>query len=308
MYLTSYSRIKLNLEKIETINEFLKYLEIFIFSNFLIKPTKIIFQDIQINKLDILSDNLFIHIYLDKIENNHNNTYSIYFYGIYENIDEKIISGKILTSEIDFFNFPEDLFNFFIYSYVKKYINNNSKIYHSIFLINKKIKELEKISYNFTELERKILYLVICFQNIIYQPENKFNEEESAEFFKNEFNYYENKDILNWIIQLIYSTKINFDYKILMSIKFADLIHDLNYLEFADLSELKLNNNKLEFELKSIYNHKQFLEKQNKFFNDLLNMPYNFYYSKFYNHLNLIAINNVKEMKYSIQSKLYSLE
>lgn len=227
---------------------------------------------------------------------------------------------QVLTAEMTFvhigandqkeyfslFDFNLDDFREAVYNNAKKYYNADERKYHNIFHINNLIDQLNRLPEAVlepgTDAYRE-LYLAICYHDAVYVPWTEDNEERSAALFQADFSHYQGElsvAKLNHVAELIRSTKIGFPKEKLLKIKHADLLHDLDYLGFADWSAMVANNARIEFEyLGETPSKKQrqaFKDGQKAFLTGLLNHP--IFFSRPFKHFNRIAQTNIKKYLY----------
>tara|TARA_B100000700_G_scaffold331722_1_gene467537 strand:- start:17424 stop:18077 length:654 start_codon:yes stop_codon:yes gene_type:complete len=208
-----------------------------------------------------------------------------------------------------------------IYNDVEKKMSNNKVFYHTIEHINNMLlscNELIKTEKEFQVLKNKEinlentninirifvperLFFAILFHDIIYDVKNKYNELDSANYFKsyiqkNKIDLSE-KDIFV-ISELIYSTKnhkeINNskDYICLESMFLIDL--DLESLSY-DFNTFKKNNENIKKEYEIFYTKKQVEKGRINFLKKMLKKD-NIYLTNYFKRKNIIVKENIKKI------------
>ena len=170
--------------------------------------------------------------------------------------------------------------------------------YHTFQHVEKMLKDLDEISeeLDLSQDEYFMLYIAICFHDIVYDPYSLKNEENSANLFEEKFKNIESSDFVKKVKKLILSTKVDFQPT---DDKLEQIIHTLDWNGFTDYYTMEENRKKIFFEACS----KKFepitiLENQIKFYYSIIfNMENRNYKIDYFNEKkNQQALKNLKEI------------
>jgi len=137
------------------------------------------------------------------------------------------------------------------YQYANEKMSHNELFYHTIFHVDKMIKDLDEFckTTELTDDEYFKLYVAICFHDIVYEPGSYDNEKRSAEEFENR-HYDLDKKTLEKIKNLILSTQVVFfmDKNIKTDDTLEKIMHTLDWNGFVDYKTMTKNREKIFFE------------------------------------------------------------
>jgi hypothetical protein len=152
--------------------------------------------------------------------------------------------------------------------------------------------------------EYKRLFAAICYHDIYHTALEENNKEECFNIFKRDWNKAISEDDLNSVYPYITATRFDINTDDIQGIKHADLIHDLNKIEFIDYETMKNSDIRLKSEYTEL-TPKAFYELRLKYFKQLLKTGV--FISSKYKKYNNIASENIKQYITEIKTLLSDL-
>ena len=206
--------------------------------------------------------------------------------------------GKQKPQRLNPMLFETDEFEQMIKQTSYKHINKDEMIFHNINHVQQMLKQLNIFKASMKSNEYKILFLAVCYHDVVHLSGNKDNEIESSLCFRKDWEKVFDKDVLNDVSELILSTKSNNSYQDIKEIRNADLLHDLDMISFIDYETMKNNDVKIRTQYSTL-SPLQFYQYKLEYYKKLIKQGV--FWSSFYKKYNNIAIQNIK--KYSEQIK-----
>jgi len=238
---------------------------------------------------------------------------SLNFKVIVKSRDTQVVSAEITFVHIgpdnrkqylDWFELETESFKEAVYNRIKKYYSDDTRKYHNIFHINNMIALLnhahaEKLIKD--QADFKELYLAIAYHDAVYAPGSADNEEASIRLLMADFEHCRNESFrkhLDHVCALIRSTKVGFPPEEIRSIPNADLLHDFDYMVFADYKKMLEYDRQIGVEYlgespEAEYNE-QFKTQRRNFLAGLLERP--IFLSPHFAKLNGKARENLREL------------
>ena len=154
----------------------------------------------------------------------------------------------------NWFDFETEGFKKAVYNRVKKYYSTDARKYHNIFRLDNILGQLNRAyaeNLIASVEEYKELYMAIGYHDAVYTPGAADNEDVAAELLNADFGYCQGTPFqihLERVSALIRSTRVGFPETERAKITNADLLHDFDYMVFADYKKMVTYNQQISFE------------------------------------------------------------